>query len=224
MERKPVAMQYLRFIPLCRAAALCAVLIGASIAARGQDGFLYATSLRALPAPSIALALKVFPPASLSPGDIPRPTLQFREFSLDAKTHRSSVEQAALAEPRVNPFSPGLVSRIAGSCQELKTPFLYQIQIPLLYAFGGRLQLGGFGNSASTQNFFWGLPDAASASVRNLHSPAHPGVRSPSDNESYGLSLRLRLSTTSSGLCGGGVRKGLRIAAAAIIGRTLARY
>jgi hypothetical protein len=217
-------MQLLRLIPFCRAAVLCALVMVGSIAACGQDGFLYGKSLRALPAPSIALALTAFPPAPLSPRDTLRPTLQYRVSSLDAETHQFSVERAALAETRVNTFSPGLVSRIAGSCQQLKTPFLYQLQIPLLYAFGGRLQLGGFGNSTYTRSFFWGPPDAASASVRNLHSPAHPGVRSPSDNESYGLSLRLRRSAVSSELCGGGVRKGLRIAAAAVLGRALARY
>jgi hypothetical protein len=217
-------MQFLRFIPLRRAAALCAVVMAASIAARGQSGFLYAASLHASPAPSNALALKFSPAASLSLASIPRPTLQYRAVSLDAKTLRISVEQAAFTQAHVSTSSQSLVSKIAASCQESKTPFLDQIQIPLLHAVGGRLQLGGFGNNTSMQNVLWGPSDSGSASVRSFRSSAHSGARFPSDNESYGLSLRLRLSATSSELYGGGVRKGLRAAAKAIIGHAFARY
>jgi hypothetical protein len=215
-------MQPPRFNLFLRVATLCALVMATGIAACGQTGFLYAASLRASSAPSNALARPDFPRASLVPGDVLPPALSLRTPFPDSKLRRVWTEQAALSEAHVSPVSPDLVSRIAAHCQELKTPFLVQVQIPLFRALGGRLQLGGFGNNTAMQNVVWGPSDSAFTSVRSGHSPDHFGARPPSDNESYGLSLRL--SGATPGLSGGGIRKGLRVAARAMAGRVLARY
>lgn len=106
-----------------------------------------------------------------------------------------------------------MVVRMTASFDEVRTPFLKQVRVPLISIWSGRVQLTGFQSVTPMANLVWGLPPKASASGGSLVQQCHPGIRIPSNDRSYGLSLRLRFSKQEAGRASNGLWNATRQAA-----------
>lgn len=204
-----------------RAVILVAVAVILGIPACAQNSLISAVSANVRPSLSKGLPAGPAPIASApaSGGLISAP---LRVSHPDARALRLSVEQTTLRDAHTAVIHQSLVSRIAGSCQESATPFLEQIQLPLFSTWGGRLEFAGFGNDAAMQNVVWGPSGGTAISARDLSSRELSDVRPPSDNQSFGISLRVSLSRVPGGGPGNGLWRSLHAVANA--GRALARY
>lgn len=214
-------MQRARPIIFHSAGIFLAVATVFSVPARAQNGLISAVSMRVSLPLSHALPVRPIPLAPVRAWGGLEPAL-LRASHPEAKVLRASLAQFALANTRTPLIHQSLVSRVAASCRESATPFLEQVHLPLLSAWGGRLELAGFGNQAAMRNVVWGPSGGATISVRDLATSEHSGVRAPSDNQSLGVSLRFSLSRLSGGKSGNGLWKSLQSVASA--GHALARY
>ncbi len=87
------------------------------------------------------------------------------------------------ADYRGRDHDPGIGSTV----DYVKTPFVEQNHLPVARFFGGRFELGGFNTLRPMENVLLGPP------ALNAATKAHPGIRVPLSDESYGLSLSIRL-------------------------------
>ena len=115
------------------------------------------------------------------------------------------VQWASLGASRSTVAGGGIIVRMVASFEEVETPFLDHVRVPLVSVLGGRVQLSGFQSVTSMANFLWGLPLKTSASGGTLVQQSHPGIRVPGNNQSYGLSLRFRFSKQDGDRAGNGL-------------------
>lgn len=78
-----------------------------------------------------------------------------------------------------------------------ETPFAEEARLPLFAFSRGRVQLGPFYSYRYTENVLMGPPGAGSLSAWSVSMQNHPGVIVPLGDETYGLSLAVRLKGES---------------------------
>lgn len=187
------------WLAVVRSVASLAGLVLFSLPASGQSRFLSGASASSASQPGLPSAIHAQAVA-------PRPSLGERSPRL-------------LAQGAPVRFAPGtsttqtLTLRMAGSFEEVRTPFLNQVRVPLISIGSGRLQLSGFQSVTPMENLVWGLPPQVSAAGGTPARQCQPGIRPPSKNRSYGMSLRLRFSKPNANKAGNGLWSGTRRAA-----------
>jgi hypothetical protein len=191
-----------------------------SLSASARSRFLSATSPTSAP-PQPALFAAVSSDPSFAPG-VPRARvpaerpIAVESLPVSAKSAFIPVRRAPLDNLPTFVVEQGLADRVTRAFEEVNTPFLRQVCVPLISLSGGWLQLSAFQSSATMQNLMWGLPAPAglplraSASKGSAAQQCHPGIRPPSDLQSYGLSLRLRFSKEDADRAGNGLWKAAR--------------
>ncbi len=75
----------------------------------------------------------------------------------------------------------------------VETPFAEQTRLRLGSLSGGRMQLGAFYSFSQTENLLLGPPGSGSLPAWSVSTQNHPGVTVPLADESYGLSVSIRL-------------------------------
>lgn len=78
-----------------------------------------------------------------------------------------------------------------------ETPFAEELRTPMAWFLGGRLQFGPFYSFRQTENVLLGLPGSGSLPAWSVGMQNHPGLLVPLADESYGLSLSLRIKRQS---------------------------
>lgn len=193
-----------------------------SLSASAQGRFLSATLPTSAPQPALSAVvvmdpsfIRVVPRARvLVERPIAVPSLSVSGESTFILVHRTPLDNLPTFVVQQR-----LADRVTGALEEVNTPFLQQVRVPLISFSGGWLQLSAFQSVATMQNLMWGLPAPAglplraSASRRSVAQQCHPGIRPPSDLQSYGLSLRLRFSKEDADRAGNGLWKAARQAA-----------
>ena len=75
----------------------------------------------------------------------------------------------------------------------VETPFAEELRAPVASLLGGRLQFGPFYSLRQTENVLLGLPGAGSLPAWSVGMQNHPAQLVPVADESYGLSVSLRI-------------------------------
>lgn len=86
-----------------------------------------------------------------------------------------------------------LTSIVDSATHYVETPFVQQALVPLARFSGGRFELGGFDTLRPMENELLGPPSSGSLEVWSVATQAHPGIWVPEADQSYGLSLSVRL-------------------------------
>ena len=75
----------------------------------------------------------------------------------------------------------------------VETPFVEEARLPVASLAGGRLEFGPFYSFSQTENVLFGLQGSGSLPAWSVSMQNHPGAHVPLADESYGLSLSIRL-------------------------------
>ena len=106
-----------------------------------------------------------------------------------APSHSERLETSVPADYR----SHNLDSTIESATDYVETPFVQQTRVPVARFGAGRFELGGFDALRPTENFVFGPPASGNLPAGSQGLQAHPAIRVPLADESYGLSLSIHL-------------------------------
>jgi hypothetical protein len=82
-------------------------------------------------------------------------------------------------------------STIEDRVEMSETPFGQQYQMPIGSLLGGRIRLSGFGAMTPMETILQGLPGGGSFLAMSSAPMGHAGLKTPKDDNRYGLSLTL---------------------------------
>jgi hypothetical protein len=179
-----------------------------SLPAFAQNSFLSAEPTYSVAQAALSAAIELQPamlPAAPSVSFLPNHPAALRTSPKGTKAQSERVPRMTLWVSRNPVEDRSIVARMAASFDEIETPFLNQVRVPLVSVLGGRVELSGFQSVAPMVNLLWGVPLKASAHGASAVQQCHPGIRLPRDNQSYGLSLRFRFSKQDADRAGNGL-------------------
>jgi hypothetical protein len=195
-------------LKIVRQVAGLAGLVLFSLPAFAQNSFLSAEPIYSVAQPALRAAIESQPamvPAAPSVSFLPDHPAALGTSPKGTKAQSERVPRMTLRVSQNLVEDRGIVVRMAASFEEIETPFLNQVRVPLVSVLGGRVELSGFQSVAPMVNLLWGLPLKASAYGASAVQQCHPGIRLPRDNQSYGLSLRFRFSKQDADRAGNGL-------------------
>ena len=197
-----------RLVGMIRWIAGLAAFLLFSLPAFAQGDFLSPGSAYSVGQPVRPAAILVHPsfiPAAPGISLIPEHSLALQTFLDGKESSRAQAQYAAIMIAPHIAADQSMVVKMTASFEEVRTPFLRQVRVPLISIGSGRIQLSGFQSVAPTVSSICGLPSKAGASGASATQQCHTGIRAPRNNRSYGLSLRLRFSKQDADRAGNGL-------------------
>jgi hypothetical protein len=92
----------------------------------------------------------------------------------------------------LDPQQRSFITSAESAVKYVGTPFAEETRLAFVWLSGGRLQVGGFYSYSATDNVLMG-PGLSSLPGWNVNMESHPATRAPRADESYGLSLSIRV-------------------------------
>ncbi len=88
-------------------------------------------------------------------------------------------------------------STLESAISYVENPFVQQTSLPLARFGGGRFELGGFDILRPTENFLLGPPSSGGLPAWSVGLQVHPAILTPLADESFGVSLSIRIKRDS---------------------------
>ncbi len=192
-------MRGVRLSGVSRPGVALAGFIFFTLPALAQSSGLQPAFLRGTPAQPF------FVPGASGVSLLPNQPATLRPFAAETKLQGMPALPTPLSVSPSIAADQNMVVRMTASFEQVRTPFLKQVRVPLVSIWSGRVQLSGFQSVAPMENLLCGLPLKNSASGGGLIQQCHAGIRFPSNNQSYGLSLRFRFSKQDADRAGNGL-------------------
>ncbi len=101
--------------------------------------------------------------------------------------------QVRLPKVAVTFNRPFQTSWVDSSYEFTMTPFVQDVQVPVLSVAGGRMQLSGYYRMVSAENFQMGLPGGGTLDAWSVSAQSHVAVLAPRMDQGAGFSVSLRL-------------------------------
>jgi len=92
----------------------------------------------------------------------------------------------------LDPQQRSFITSAESAVEYVGAPFAEETRLAFVWLSGGRLQVGGFYSYSATDNVLMG-PGLSSLPGWNVNMESHPAMRAPRADESYGLSLSIRI-------------------------------
>ncbi len=187
-------MRDFRLFGVIRRVAGLAGFVLFSLPASAQSSFLSAVPVRPGTQPALSAAMPVEPsvvPGAFRVSFFAEHPAALQPLLAETKSQSLQTLRTPLAIVAGTAGDPSIAVRMAATLEEMRTPFLKQVRVPLISIWSGRVQLSGF--------------RSVSAPGGSLVPQRQPGVRVPGNNRSYGLSLRVRFSKQDADRAGNGL-------------------